>query len=295
MNKMIFRSSVLIFGFGLILSACGGKPETTTDASDEFAAAESQITDNITTVVYDIPPPSQIPGLLERSGVEYNFELLNEESKADSYTSSSDKAALNLGVYASDVGYLIAYEKVQEALNYMGTSRGLAEELGLTGTFEAAVIQQFEQNLDNRDSLVLLLNNTISNSEEYLNNDKRQRTAALMLAGSLIEGLHISCQLIKTYPSDLPDEVKNIVLSDLIRIILEQEKSVSEVAKMLHSIDQKQPVGELVTQFASLQEQYKNINISEQIANNQGSLVLSDEFLVEITSIVEDIRSTITK
>lgn len=293
MTKLSTRIVAIIAGMAFILSSCGGGDKPS-DASNEFDEGEQALEDNITTVVYEIPPPSEIPGMLERSGVEYNFELLNPETNVDSYMINSDKAAMNLGVYATDVGYLIAYEKVQEALDYMGTSRKLAEELGLTGSFESSVVAQFERNLDNRDSLVYLLDNTIENSSEYLNNEQRQKTAALMLTGSVVEGLHISCQLVKNYPSDLPDNIKNMVLTDLIRAILEQEKSVGEVVKMLETIEQTGDISSILTQFKSLKAQYESLDIQEQISNNQGSLVLTDEHLTEITAILEDLRADIT-
>ncbi len=293
MTKLSTRIFAVIAGMAFILSSCGGGDKPS-DASNEFDEGEQALEDNITTVVYEIPPPSEIPGMLERSGVEYNFELLNPESNVDSYMINSDKAAMNLGVYATDVGYLIAYEKVQEALDYMGTSRKLAEELGLTGSFESSVVAQFERNLDNRDSLVYLLDNTIKNSSEYLNNEQRKKTAAMMLTGSVVEGLHISCQLVKNYPSDLPDDIKNMVLTDLIRAILDQEKSVGEVVKMLETIEQTGDVSSILTQFKNLKAQYESLDIQEQISNNQGSLVLTDEHLTEITAILEDLRADIT-
>lgn len=294
MNKSILRTFAILFGLSVLLTACGGDSDSTkTGASKEFSEAESTVDSKIAEVVYELPSPSEIPGLLERTGVDFNGELLNSDEKVDSYISGADKAALNLGIYSTDVGYLIAYEKVQDALNYMSTSRKLAEELGLTGSFEAAIVQRFEQNLGNKDSLTVLLDNTIGNSSEYLQRDDRTRTAALLLTGGLVEGLHISCSLVKNYPTDLPEEYRNAVLSDLIRVILDQDKAVSEIKKMLQAIDQKAPVDQIAAQISKLDETYSVLDVDELIKNNQGGLVLTDENIVEITKIVEELRASI--
>jgi hypothetical protein len=294
MNKSILRTFVILFGLSVLVSACGGDSDSgKTDASKEFSDAAKDLDSTIPDVIYELPSPSEIPGLLERTGVDFNGELLNSEEKVDSYLSGSDKAALNLGIYSTDVGYLIAYEKVQDALNYMSTSRKLAEELGLTGSFEAAIVQRFEQNLGNKDSLTVLLDNTIGNSSEYLRRDDRTRTAALLLTGGLVEGLHISCQLVKNFSPDLPEEYRNAVLTDLIRVILEQDKAVSEVKKMLGAIDQKAPVDKIAGLIDQLNTSYAALDVDELIKNNQGGLVLTDQNIVEITKIVEELRASI--
>ena len=293
MNKSIFTTVIALAGFAFVMTSCGGKSETTTDASKEFSEAEENLESQLQTVVYDLPSPSEIPGLLERTGVDFNGELLNSEERVDAYLAGSDKAALNLGIYSTDVGYLIAYEKVQDALNYMGTSRKLAEDLGLTGTFEAAIIKQFENNLDNKDSLTILLDETIGNSSEYLRQDDRAKTAALLLTGGLVEGLHISCQLIANYPNDLPADVRNMVLTDLIRVILEQDKAVEEADRMLAALEQTETVSQISAQVSELKASYEALNIDELIKNNEGGLILSDEHLTDITSIVEKLRAQI--
>ena len=285
---------ILFAGFiSVSLVSCGGKTDEKTNEGDEFEAAEKEINETIELVVYDIPSPSEIPGLLERTGVEFNESLLNDEEKVGNYTADNDKAAMNLGIYSTDIGYLISYDKVQDALNYMANSKKLADQLGLSGTFETAVIKKFESNLSNKDSLTLLLNQTINSSSDYLRSNERARLAALLLTGSLVEGLHISCTLIKEYPKDLPEDVRNAVLIDLIRVILEQEKSVSEVLNMLNSIESTEPVAGLIETFTKLNAAYVSLDIAEKIDNNQGDLILTDQNLVEITKVVGEVRSNI--
>jgi arginine/lysine/ornithine decarboxylase len=128
-----------------------------------------------------------------------------------------------------------------------------------------------------------------------LKNDSRNKLAAMMLTGSFIESLYISTGLIKTYPKDLlENDQRNLVLTPLIRIILQQEKSVDELVKMLSTVEQSDPVTTIQADLAALQASYRALNIEEQIKNNRSAMVLSDKHLIEITKIVEKMRKDIT-
>ena len=116
------------------------------------------------------------------------------------------------------------------------------------------------------------------------------------MTGSFVEGLYISTGLIKTYPKNLlKDDDRNLILTPIIRVVLQQKESVNELVKMLGAVDQSAPVGELVTDLTALQSSYKALNIEEQIKNNRADLLLSDKNLTEITSIVEKIRKSIVE
>src|SRR3970040_371103 len=141
-----------------LLQSCGSSGSDKEKNSDEFEEADENLKNQIEEVVYSIPNPSEIPYILQQTGADYNESLLSPISKAEDYMSRSDKAALNLGVYAADVGYLTSYEKTQEAIDYMNTCRKLADNLNIIGTFDASLVDRFEANISNKDSLAQLLN-----------------------------------------------------------------------------------------------------------------------------------------
>lgn len=290
----IFYQLCAILSLAMMFS-CGGEAKKEEVAAEEFTEAEKELAEKVEGVLYYIPSPSEIPGLLERTGVEFNGDLLNDSKNAESYTADNDKAALNLGVYSADIGYLVSYEKVQDALNYITDARKLADKLGLSGSFESSMLKRFESNFSNTDSMAIILDRIINNSSEFLRGADRSHQAALLLAGSLVEGLHISCTLIKEYPSDLDEETKNRVLSDLIRVILEQERSVSEMLNLLGTVEDSEAVGQLKEGFISLKGAYESMDIIDKINNNEGESLLQDENLATITEIVGDLRTKIVQ
>ncbi len=290
------KSLYFILGLPLMLAivSCGSSEKKGND-SDEFKEAEESLKSTIADVVYGIPSPTEIPYLIQQTGAEYNESLLNPRSKTDQYANRIDKAALNLGVYTADIGYLTSYDKTQEAIDYLNSCKQLADNLGVIGSFDIELLKRFEANISNKDSLANLLDRTARETEKFLKDENRNRLAALVVTGSFVEGLHISTGLVNSYPKDvLPANVRDNILTPVISVILNQKKSVSDLLKMLSAVEQTEPVAGLVRDLQELERAYSALNIEEQIKNNQGDLVLSDKNLIQISEIVARMRKAIT-
>jgi len=294
-HLIYFAISPLI---AIALASCGSSSSDKDKNSAEFEDAEENLKQQLEELIYNIPSPSEIPYLLQATGAEFNESLINPRTKVDQYASRTDKAALNLGVYAADIGYLSSYDKTQQAIDYLNSTKTLADNLGVIGSFDVEVLQKFEANISNKDSLTRLLDRTIKKTQTYLADDNRNKLSALVVTGSFIEGLYISTGLVKSYPKDLlPSDARNLVLTPIIRVILDQKKSVSDMVKMLTStsVEQTEPVTTIASDLKALEAAYASLNIEEQIRNNKANLVLSDANLIEITNIVGKIRANITQ
>jgi len=275
--------------------SCGSSSSDKDKNAKEFSEADQSLKQQIEEVVYNIPSPSEIPYLLEATGAEFNQSLLSDRSKVDQYATHSDKAALNLGIYAADIGYLTSYDKSQEAIDYLAACKTLADNLNIIGSFDVEILKKFEANISNKDSLTHLLDQTIQKTETFLKDDKRNKHSSLIVTGSFIEGLYISTGVIKSYPKDiLADDKRNLVLTPLMRVVLEQKKSVAELVKMLSVVDQTDPVTNIVAELKNLEKAFNALNIEEQIKNGRADLVLTDKNLEEITATVEKLRKGIT-
>jgi hypothetical protein len=278
----------------LLLSSCGSSDKKKSE-SQEFKDAQESLQSTIAEVVYNIPSPTEIPYLIQQTGAEFNASLLNPRTNIDRYTSRTEKAALNLGAYTADIGYLTSYDKTQEAIAYLEACKLLADNLGVIGSFDLELLEKFEANIGNKDSLGALLDRTQKQTERFLKDDARNRLAALVVTGSFIEGLYISTGLVQSYPKDvLPANIREQILTPVIQVILNQKKSVSELLKMLSALEQTDPVAELVRELQALESTYAAMDIDEQIKNNRGDLVLSDKNLTQISEIVAKMRKAIT-
>jgi len=295
---MNFKRSIYLIlsaSVTLILASCSSGGDKSKN-SDEFKEAEQSLQKQIEDVIYNIPSPTEIPYLLQATGAEYNASLVNPRSKTDQYASRTDKAALNLGVYTADIGYLSSYEKTQEAIDYLNSCKTLADNLNVIGTFDLEILKRFEANISNKDSLANLLNETVKETESFLKDDSRNKLAALVVTGSFVEGLHISTGLIQSYPRNiLPDDARNLILTPIMQVVLNQKKSVSDLLKMLSAVEQTDPVAGIVSDLQELEKAYAALNIEDQIKKNRADLVLTDKNLEQITSIVARLRKSIVE
>lgn len=288
-KKWYFALAFLVF-----LGSCGQKEKE--NNSEDFSKAEEDLKNQITGMAYKIPPPTEIPYLMSSIGAEFNPGLVNDRKKSEGYAANNDKAALNLGVYTADIGYLTSYEKTQESIDYINTCKTLADNLGVLGTFDIDMLKKFEASVSNKDSMASLLNTTITKADKYLKDGNRNKLAALMLTGGFIEGMYIATGLVKTYPKDLlPKDSRNLILSPLIKKIMDQKASVDEVVKMLQSVEKGEPIDGLLTDLTALQASYNALNIEDKLSANKASELLTDKNLVDITAVVEKIRNSITQ
>lgn len=283
----------LIIGF---LIACGSDKKKGSDAAKEFDDAQEQDTrEQLDRTLRDIPPPSEIPYIIQSTGADYNPNIVNDYNKYESYTISAKKAAFNLGVYATDIGYLSSYGKTQEALNYMDVCLKLTETVGAQDAIDFAALERFENNLSNPDSLADIINTVIGNSDQYLQSNERNNIAALMIGGTFIEALYIATQIIDTYPKDLlPDDMRMQVLAPLVSMLVDQKESLKDVIDLLESVEGKED-WETAT-INSLQELYDNYTEFDpggKIKEGRGDEVLNDEVLARLTVQVDSIRSNV--
>lgn len=293
-NYYQLSSKILLAIVIAILIACGTDKKKDSDAAKEFDEAQEQ-KDNIEKAIRDIPPPAEIPYIIQSTGADFNPNIINDYKKYESYTISAKRAAFNLGIYATDIGYLSSYGKTQEAVNYMDVCLKLTETVGAQDAVDFAALERFEKNLSNPDSLANIINEVIANSDNYLKSNERNNIAALMIGGTFIEALYIATQIIDTYPKDLlPDDMRMQVLAPLVSMLVDQKESLKDVIELLESVEDKED-WELAT-INSLQELYNNYTTFDpkgRIAEGRGNEVLNDEVLSRLTIQVDSIRTNV--
>lgn len=299
MNSRIYYqlSSTILLVFAVcFFMACGGsKKQESSDASKEFDDAQEQLKENIQDNIRNIPSPSEIPYIIQATGADFNPNIPNDESRYEEYTVSTKKAAFNLGVYSTDIGYLSTYGKTQEALNYMDVCLKLTETVGAKDAIDLNTLDRFEKNLSNSDSLANIIDEVILESDEYLQSNDRNNIAALVIGGTFIEAMYVSTQIIDTYPKDmLPGDLRLQVLAPLIRVLMDQKEPLGDVIELLESVDDK---GEweqaTINSLKELYQSYEDLNPEEKIAEGKANEVLNDAVLAKLTLQVDSIRSNI--
>ncbi|MEO9967723.1 MAG: hypothetical protein ABJF11_18150 [Reichenbachiella sp.] len=284
----------------VFICSCGGnsKKVAAEIEAEAFDKAENQLIEEIDKVVHDMPPPSEVPYLLQATGSDFNRDLINSIENVSKYENSTDKAAMNLGAYATDIGYLSSYDQVQDALKYMEACQKLADQIGIASAFELELMERFEKNLGNRDSLANLINYAMDVAEEKLEATDRLQTIALVLSGSYIEGLYLSVMVIDTYPEDLlPEASRNLILEPLVKIIIDQKEPLNDVVRLLKDLKSDDTIAEVVAEFDILRVLYQEdlAEIDKKIAEGDPNFTLNRDMLVDIISEVKRIRAEMVR
>jgi hypothetical protein len=235
MIKTMTKTGYFLLVLSLVF-ACNAKKAEQGSKAFAFDKAEEEVKEKIQAVIAELPSPSEIPFLLQATGAEFNASLLHEFEKAETYLNETNRAALNLGVYTTDIAYLAAYDKSQDALKYTANLKTIGDQLGLTSAFSPAMIKRFESNLSNKDSLAYIVNEAVAKADRHLKNTERPKAAALVIGGSFIEGLYLSCALVRNYPENiLPSDARMLILVPLIDLILRQEEPLVDLIDLLTS------------------------------------------------------------
>lgn len=283
-----------------VLFACGGgeKKEGESSASAEFDSAKEQIAKDVEKVIKDLPPPSEVPYLLIAAGADYNEELVNSTDNIESYQGDGNKAALNLGVYAADIGYLSSYEKSELALDYMGECQKLAGPVGIAEAIDYGMVARFESNMENKDSLTSIINEVMEKAGEQLSELDQLNSAALMLAGSWIEGMFISTSIVTNYSADgLSEDDVNLVLEPLVQVVLKQKKSLDDLLVVMKDVPESDAVNATIADLEKVKAIYEGelAEVEKNIAENTGDYKLSTAVLNNISNEVSRIRTAIVQ
>ena len=295
-NRLNF-TLLAVIGIFLMTSCGGGKQEKESDASAEFDSAKEQVAASVKKVLDDLPPPSEVPYLLAQAGADFNSEVINSitPEKMEAYQKSDAKAALNLGVYATDIGYLTSYEQSETALDYMGECQKLAAPVGVADAIDYGMISRFESNMEAKDSLAAIINEVMEKSGERLSQLDELNSAALLLAGSWVEGIYISTQIVDQYPDDLPEDVRNILLTDLVKIIMDQKESLVDLLGVLNDVSGSDEITSMITDLEGVKAIYDGelAEVETKIAENTGDFVLLPSTLDNLAAEVAGVRASI--
>ena len=290
-------SLIIILVF--VLCSCGdtSKSKSNKSESAEFETAKNQMTTDVNALLSSFPPPSEIPYLLMATGSDFDGNVINDLSKLDNYTREIAKSAINIGVYTTDIGYLISYDKTQPALEYIGACQKLSETVGVNSVVDLEFLLRFEENLLNKDSLKTLVDEASSQSNKLLESTGRLDVASLILSGSILEGLYLSTQLIKNYPEDTPAEIRDLILEPLIKVVIDQKEGLDKLIEIVKKFDDNRALNSILADLNKIKLIYDSelVEVSAQIASNTGDMMLQSKVLDHLTVEISRIRNSLVQ
>lgn len=233
-------------------------------------------------ILYSLPSPNEVTSiLLETGNTKFYQDLLNPTTNYSKYSTEVSQA-LNLGIYSADLSYASLFDQNQIVINYMATSKKLAENLRILDAFEQNTLDRMEQNITNRDSILRIISETFMNSDAFLQENNRQDIGALILIGGWIEGLYLSLQLTNNKVNANPG---------LTSSILEQQLSLELIVKFLEEFN----TSKMSFVKTSMNELYDLYNSIPQNINDQSLYNCKQEDFTKLYNKVNEIRKAIVQ
>ena len=200
-------------------------------------------------IFYNMYLSVELSSLFETAGAVFTPELMNNVDKISEYLTSSQQA-VNLGVYAVDLSYARVFDQVEMAGRYFSAMKQLAQELGIPDDYFENTVKRFERNFTDKDSLIQLANEVYVTTDEYLKENERYTTAALIILGGWVEAIHIA--------TDVAIESKD---ANIIERLIDQKYSLNNLLIMLSEYKKNEVVAEYIAQLNVIGSEFEKINV----------------------------------
>lgn len=289
MKKYLF----ILMASGLFI-ACGGDDAIEENIINDVVDSEltPERAEKAQMVFQTVPSPLETASLFQEAGADYNPEITNPVENVNKYFTNTQKA-LNLGVYGADLSYANIFDQTQESMFYMNCSKKMSDGLGITSAFDAATMERIEENINNRDSLMIIINDAYWIADAYLKENGQDHLSALIITGGWIEGLYLGA---KALNHENPD-------AELMKKIADQKYSLDNLIKLLASYENEevkkiaQKIKGLKLAFDKIEVEEKEITVDNDadIPTIDGGSTLKYETgtILEIAIEIEKIRNEI--
>lgn len=262
--KIIFKILLAV----IVISLFSCKSDNTADNTNDINSNNPDDTlkeehiKNVKMIFYNVPSPIELAHMLHLSGADYNSDILNDYQYYERYTTNS-KLALNLGVYGADLSYTRMFDQIQSSVNYLSSIRKISDLLGIPQDEGSFAVSRIEENMENKDSILVIISETYANADSYLKENNRGGTAALIIIGGWIEALYISTHII--------DE--NNPNQELINLIAEQKYSLSNLIELSKSYQDDEEVQACIPILKELEAKFEQI----EITYTKGEVITDEE------------------
>ena len=244
-------------------------------------------------IFYNLFSPVELTYLVSKKEAYYNSSLINPINNITKYL-SSDKIALNLGVYGADISYLWMFNQSQQSLSYRTAIIRLTDKLEIPREYVNIDFLTDDSNPQKFDSLVYIAKVSYLQTDKFLKKSDRDYSASLILLGGWIETLYIATQMY-----DKPG-------SKLMAKIALQEYSLNSLISLLQISQNNYDMSEYLLLLKKLKKAYTNLNVkfetesllidttNKHIKLKQGSeFVFVEGDFAEIKRIAKQIRDYI--
>ena len=185
---------------------------------------------------------------------------------------------------------MAAYEQGEETGEQFKAAQRLAEHLGTSRSFIQFMADRFADRIKDNPEAQKLINDALENANQNLRTEDRELISAVAATGWFLEGLYLLTQMANNYPTDLPEDARNLIMVPLVRGILNQENTLDQLISLDESL-----VGKnfFISDLQQLKKSYEKLETDKTLAESGPSTILTSDALVEISEQVATLRERI--
>ena len=245
-------------------------------------------------IVQNISSPVEMAAMIKDLGVPYSNKYISSTERVGNLTTSFQQA-LNLGIYAADLGYLNMYNKNSAVIDYLTAIKSLSDAIKVGQFFDFTMLKRLATNSKNLDSLMYISVHSFNQMDKYLHSNNRTNLSALMVTGVWIEGLYLGTQVYKVTPDkDLADRIGEQKLTlDQLMLILEKYQKDKQYVKLLAELQLLKDLFKSVEIYVEKGEpQMIEVDGMLSIVQGDKSIVkVTPEVLTNIITTTEQVRN----
>lgn len=296
MNKKLFLLFLPFALSALLFTSCGSGDDSANNNGDDTTTVEDNTNKkNASFIFKSVPSTAELASMIKSAGAIYDYKLLNDVKNKDKYTTTTAKA-LNLGVYGADCSYASIFDQTNEMMFYIQCAQALAGSIGASSAFDDATLDRVSVNKSNHDSVLSIMTDTYTTTDEVLSEGGRSGVSALVVAGGWIEGLYIAC--------NLANSTKNN--ADIVKRIAEQKGSLKNLIELLQENEETEGVKGVIDELKDIQAVFEGVaqNTTAEVKGTDeknktttlgggSQMTLTAEQLADISKLVNKLRTRI--
>lgn len=249
MKKLLFLF-IVPFSIGLVFSSCQSENEKEQDDADSTTVEVIEETPQIdASTSYRIPSPVKLYVHMKNNGAHFISDAMNPPENMDKYV-TTNKKAVNFGIYAADLAYSTVFEKNQSSLSYFKNVKMMAESLGLSEGFDEIMSKRIDKNEQNPDSIYEIASDAYYEACNYLEAQGKEELLSYILIGGWIESVHIAAKSIDEFDESNP----------IVNHIADQGLVLDNLINHLHTVNSDDSEMKKITQkLLEIQDEYNKL------------------------------------
>lgn len=287
---------LLMITASLLIVSCNNNSNSIVENQTDSIETDTVLTqDQMPDVVYQVPSPDELFGLIKNSGCKFRDGILSSEK-----TNYESKTAqeINLGIYAADLAYLAAFEKFQPSLKYFSKVKSMSDQIGLSTAIGTDMYNRLEKNMSNTDSLVDITNNSYYNVIQKLEETGNGKTLSLILVGGWVESMYIAVNIVGEY-SETDENIQRIASQKItfnnLILNLGKYKAQPDVSEQITKLTQIKSIYEQIKKEKVEQNSNTKTKTSKIVIGQKSKYIFTKELFESFKKEITALRNQIIK